>query len=53
MKTKMLRVVDIKDWALTPKAGEMFRVGGDAYYCYFTWWRFAVTRFDHTMEWEW
>jgi hypothetical protein len=52
-KTKMLRIVSTRQWGIRPEAGHLFRIGGDAYYCYFTFLGIAVMRFDHTMSWEW
>ena len=53
MKIKRIRVVNTKLWKIKPVAGEIFRIGGDAYICYFTFWTYAIIQFDHTMEWEW
>ena len=48
-----MRIVNIKKWAYPPRAGEMFRVGSDAYKCYFVLWGYALIKFHHTMKWEW
>ena len=53
MKINLLLITRTKQWAIPPKTGQLFRIGWDSYYCYFTFLGIAVLRFDHTMEWEW
>ena len=53
MKWKRIRLVNTQQWTVKPVAGHMFRIGGDAYNCWFTFGHYAVIQFDHKMTWEW